>query len=626
MKIFSKLIVLLLFFLLSSFVLVRPAHAMVSEWNTDFGTDGHATYDAESTNFLPYDVVADEDGSVYVAVTTDDGVYHATVLKYTNEGILDASFATGGVFTYVSENDSEFNSLYVQADGKLLIAGYASNGSDFDILVIRLNSDGSYDDSFATNGIFVRDSSLGDDIAYTIVVQNDSKIIVGGQYTVGLSAIATLIRLNEDGTLDETFADGGFFSSDFGLGYACYIFDIAIQEDGAYVVNSYHLNRLSSVLILGRITSDGTIDTTFSGDGIINLKSGIFSIGNVGISSSDQILVTYGDATAFSEETHIFAYDSTGVLDPSFGTAGTTVIAGVSAPKMSLMPTDKLLFFNTLYGATGLTLRVLNADGTVDTSFTGTEDPVTFDIEDHGSYGSYALAGINSQGNIYIAWVARNLSDNYDDVFVSNYKFAYQISNLASNLVAEDLSSYSIESGSSYGSYGPAGVLVRTFDGYPLILANANFDADLDWTSLSGDVDFANRRSFVKDFYEQIVAGDQENRISAQGAYGSYILYVPKAETDDHVVYCIYAMKIDDVTRDCLRGSVLELGDPGVSVVTIGGQTYWAINALVDAGAMSYGVQQEEELPDTGQTLVLSTLLGLSVVFISHKKNKEEIA
>ncbi|MHC5595522.1 MAG: DUF4114 domain-containing protein [Nostoc sp.] len=103
------------------------------------------------------------------------------IVRYNNDGTLDTSFnTTGKVTTDFNSNDDYGNSITVQPDGKILVAGNSYNGTDYDFAVVRYNSDGTLDTSFNTTGKVTTDFNSNDDSGYSITVQTDGKILVAG--------------------------------------------------------------------------------------------------------------------------------------------------------------------------------------------------------------------------------------------------------------------------------------------------------------------------------------------------------------------------------------------------------------------------------------------------------------
>lgn len=107
-------------------------------------------------------------------------------------------------------------------------------------------------------------------IVYSITIQPDNKILVGGLFTRYKGVVANnIIRLNEDGTIDTTFNSGiGFdalgslsLPSDNNNGSAVYA--IKVQSDGKILVGG-KFSRYNGVerISFCRLNADGTLDTS----------------------------------------------------------------------------------------------------------------------------------------------------------------------------------------------------------------------------------------------------------------------------------------------------------------------------------------------------------------------------
>ncbi|MET0658400.1 MAG: hypothetical protein ABW110_09635, partial [Steroidobacteraceae bacterium] len=133
-------------------------------------------------------------------------------------GELDAAFGDNGRATIQLVNSSLGMSVTQQDDGKLLIAGASfteSGGSDF--AVIRLNADGTIDDTFGSsgNGSVTVDFFQGDDEAMSVVVQPDGRVLLAG-WALATGYDLALARLSPDGSLDNTFGVTGKVTLDHG--------------------------------------------------------------------------------------------------------------------------------------------------------------------------------------------------------------------------------------------------------------------------------------------------------------------------------------------------------------------------------------------------------------------------
>lgn len=133
-------------------------------------------------------------------------------------GSLDPTFGNGGkVITSITTGQDKAYGVAIQNDGKIIVAGYSTSGiTGKDFSVIRYNSDGSLDNSFGINGIVSTDLLIGsEDIAYSVALQTDGKIVLAGFCDNGSNKDAALVRYNSNGLLDNTFGTNGIVLTDF---------------------------------------------------------------------------------------------------------------------------------------------------------------------------------------------------------------------------------------------------------------------------------------------------------------------------------------------------------------------------------------------------------------------------
>ncbi len=103
-------------------------------------------------------------------------------------------------------------SLYVDSNGKVYVTGRSSNGSNSDMYVIRINSDGTMDNTFDSDGKVVVNSIAGGnghDIGRSLYVDSSGKVYVTGESDNGSNWDMYVIRLNSDGSMDNTFGTNG---------------------------------------------------------------------------------------------------------------------------------------------------------------------------------------------------------------------------------------------------------------------------------------------------------------------------------------------------------------------------------------------------------------------------------
>jgi len=189
--------------------------------------------------------VVQNDGKIIIA-----GIYANSkgyIARLNSDGTID------NTFTPPINELNFYNAIVLNSDGKILVAGevYTTNGSTFKN-VARLNTDGTFDVTFnpAKTGTNNRATSI------KIVANN--KIMIGGYFsTYNNIARKGIARLNEDGSLDETFNPG--------LGANSSIYGINELEDGKIIIGGFFTsyNGISKNHI-AKINQDGSLDTSFN--------------------------------------------------------------------------------------------------------------------------------------------------------------------------------------------------------------------------------------------------------------------------------------------------------------------------------------------------------------------------
>jgi len=183
------------------------------------------------------------------------------------DGDLDTTFDSDGtVTTDMGSLDDYAESVTVQADGKLVVAGRRSNGSDDDFTVARYNADGSLDTSFDSDGKVATAIGGSHDDACCVLIQSDARIVVVGYSHNGSNRDFAVVRYNTDGSLDTTFDTDGKVTTDLG-GLDDYAYGGAIEAGGKTIVVGRTWNGSDWEYALARYNSDGSLDTTFDGDG-----------------------------------------------------------------------------------------------------------------------------------------------------------------------------------------------------------------------------------------------------------------------------------------------------------------------------------------------------------------------
>lgn len=326
-------------------------------------------------------------------------------------GGLDPTFSLDGIDTLaIGIFGSDYGqSVAIQSDSKIVVAGYSSRGSDFDFAVVRYNTDGTLDNTFSTDGKTTTDI-LEDDKAYSIAIQGDGKIVLAGESGNGPDDNFAVVRYNSDGSLDNTFGTGGIVTTNFGS-FSDGANSVAIQGDGKIVLAGWMLNGSYWEFALARYNSNGTLDNTFGSGGKVTTSIGT---GNdeghsVAIQSDGKIIVAgfAQDTTGSIQDFAIVRYNSDGSLDNTFGTGGivTTDFGGNGddGRTVVIQGDGKIVVGGYCFNASiDFAMVRYNSNGTLDNSF-DTDGKITTDIGGGGwsDYGYSAV--IQGDGKIIMA-------------------------------------------------------------------------------------------------------------------------------------------------------------------------------------------------------------------------------
>ncbi|MFI5134258.1 MAG: delta-60 repeat domain-containing protein, partial [Chitinophagales bacterium] len=258
---------ILLFFLLVAAGTTRSFAQFNALDNTFNG--GIVTTSVSTDDEFARAVAIQPDGKIVLAGNVSfNGAYADFALaRYNSNGTLDNGFAYGGkLTTAIGESDDIANAVAIQPDGKIIAAGYSYVGEHFDFALARYNADGVPDKSFNTDGKLISSVGKFNDVINSIAVQPDGKIVAAGYSSDGIQNHFAIVRYNIDGTLDRTFNSTGFVVLPIGSGNS-EISSVCIQPDGKIIAAGFSDNNSKSNFTLARLNQDGTFDQSFNFDG-----------------------------------------------------------------------------------------------------------------------------------------------------------------------------------------------------------------------------------------------------------------------------------------------------------------------------------------------------------------------
>ena len=437
-----------------------------------FDGDGQAIVDTTGSDEEGHAVAVDSSGRVVIAGSTHQtsGTTDFAVTRLTHAGAVDVqrSVDYGGF--------DEANAVAVDGSGNIVAAGTAT-GTDTDLLVARITAAGSFDPTFGAPNGYVRHDLGGAESANGVAVDAAARVVVGGTSTAGSGPDFAVARLTSTGALDATFSADGWALADIGnpgpsssvdsgnavaldgtkvvlaggaegpVGvdeFALARFDLVGSLDSAYgsggkvrtplavdstdtakgvavdssdrtlVAGTSNASTGSVGLFLARYAVNGSLDTTFSGDGKTGsyeqtIPGGVSDVGDVAVSGS-RILVAF---TTVAGQFGVAAFDSSGTVDSSFGAGGVATAdfqAGAGLQKATSIVVDgsgRVVlagwtngpasgddddFALARFTATGALDLAFDGDGKQTTDFSATADDIAFDVAIDGA-GRIVLAG-----------------------------------------------------------------------------------------------------------------------------------------------------------------------------------------------------------------------------------------
>ena len=375
-----------------------------------FNGDGRVTTDFDGVEDVATAVLLLEDGRFVVA--GGDGSV-GEIARYNADGSLDTTFGVGGKVTA----GPFVVSIALQLDGKLLATGRATQ----DFAVLRFNADGSLDSTFGGGaGQVVTGLGAGTlDIPQSVAIQADGKIVVAGYTQSGSVYDFALVRYDAAGNLDTTFGVDGKATTDIGANTVDVAWAVAVQADGKIIAVGQSGNAGGAYdIAVVRYNTDGTLDATFGGvDGKVTTTfagSNQDRAYSVLVQPDGKVVVA---GAGYGVDFSLVRYNTDGSLDGTFGVGGMvlTDFAGNQDVGLAVVrqPDGRLLVAGLTTAGPGSDFAVAryNSDGSLDLSF-GVGGKVTVDTNGTG----YATIALRPDGHVVVAG-SRGGAAGYSDFY-----------------------------------------------------------------------------------------------------------------------------------------------------------------------------------------------------------------
>ncbi|MBI5953696.1 MAG: cadherin domain-containing protein [Chloroflexi bacterium] len=292
--------------------------------DTSFGTNGITPI--EIASFSPTTIEIQADGKIVLGA----GSGQVAVARYNNNGTLDATFGINGSNSLnMNDHHTYITDAAIQTDGKIVLVGNDTQGQAnyTEVFVARFTSNGQVDNTFVGNGFNIIDTIPNYRYAggAAVAIQNDGKIVISGDMmdNDGKTDLI-LVRLNQDGLLDRTGfgANGNGTVSTLIPNFQTNVGALALQADGKIVV----VGTSNDNLILARYNTNGVLDATLGGTGIVTTDFGSTEEANDLVVQADGKILVVGSIPAPEYKGFLLVrYNPDGSLDTSFGTNGKAI-------------------------------------------------------------------------------------------------------------------------------------------------------------------------------------------------------------------------------------------------------------------------------------------------------------
>jgi uncharacterized delta-60 repeat protein len=299
--------------------------------DSSFDGDGRRSLDlmARSLAFGRAVAVDNLGRTVVAGYTASSTYYDFAISRYTPAGALDLTFGVSGIVRVgIGAFDDHAYAVAIDSLNRVIVAGRTYNGFNFDFAVVRLTVTGTLDASFNDDGKLAIAFGGTDDVAYAVAVDSLNRVVIAG-YTATNNDFA-VARLTSAGTLDTSFdVDGkqtiNFGSSDTGTA-------VAVDSLDRIVVAGY--TGSPSDFAVARLTATGALDTSFDGDGKQTFGFGTLAdqANSVAVDSLDRVIVAGNTYNGSNQDFAVARLTDTGALDSSFDSDGKqTVTFGISS-------------------------------------------------------------------------------------------------------------------------------------------------------------------------------------------------------------------------------------------------------------------------------------------------------
>jgi uncharacterized delta-60 repeat protein len=267
----------------------------------------------------------------------------------------DPAFATNGLLELAGSSYTLLADMHILSNDKILLVQSGPG-------ITRLHPDGAMDNSYGTAGVAAFSPLISNWYSYKTMLDTEENCWILSNGNQGSTQVSSIVKIDSTGNPDGSFGSSGEAMFTYpGLDISSYVFDI--QDDGKIMVAGYWANPLMPVAIngyfLARLLPNGSIDTSYGYQGFQTTPlDPLGDIFDIEITTTNQVLLlARRDSPNICT---VMAFDSTGVVDSTYGMDGMAEIPGdpfftgnsYSSIRMLPMPGEQLTIVGQKMDAT----------------------------------------------------------------------------------------------------------------------------------------------------------------------------------------------------------------------------------------------------------------------------------
>jgi uncharacterized delta-60 repeat protein len=381
-----------------------------------FGTNGKILHPSSIYTDGIQNIAIQNDGKILAVGSKNSLKYF--VMRLNSDGSIDNTFGQSGIIEDSLLGEAWGHDVKVDALGRILVTGYTRHwnaGWLKDMFVVRLLQDGSYDNTFGNNGIFVSYVSqpnppTKENSGRKIIILNDGNILIGGLFDYGTSVNPdfAVYKITSSGQFDNSFGTNGYVY--YHVSGMDALMDIFLQNDGKILLTGRTFNPV--IVPLLRLNSNGSLDNTFGTNGVVLIDFLTPCQNGISVIQLDngKILLSGSKGSCSSLDFYITRLDSNGQIDNSFGINGFNFFDNGSKEimkSMILLPDNNILLTGT--SAENMLMVCYDSLGVINNSFANNGNLI---IDFDGNNDDAHCSAVQPDGKLLVSGFSFNTSSS----------------------------------------------------------------------------------------------------------------------------------------------------------------------------------------------------------------------